>query len=63
MNPFMYLCLDVHIVDAAPNRLSSLHKVISQLRDVELGTIKHVVWIDKMECRQPCSGDLIQWIT
>ena len=42
MNRFMYLCLDVHIVDAAPNRLSSLHKVISQLRDVELGTIKHV---------------------
>ena len=53
----------IRIVDAAPNRLSSLYKVISQLRDVELGTIKHVVWIDKMECRQPCSGDLIQWIT
>lgn len=57
----------IRIVDAAPNRLSSLYKVISQLRDVELGTIKlqtvefvitdfcvtkkNVVWIDKMECR------------
>ena len=66
----------IRIVDAAPNRLSSLYKVISQLRDVELGTIKlqtvefvitdfcvtkkNVVWIDKMECRKSCTGVLIQ---
>lgn len=56
----------IRIIDAAPHLLVSLHKVISQLRDVELGTIKlttiefvitdfcvskkHVVWLDTMEC-------------
>lgn len=56
----------IRIVDATPERLASLHRVISRLRDVELGTVtlqtvefvitdfcvtkKNVVWLDKIEC-------------
>lgn len=56
----------IRIVNSNPDLLVSLHKVISQLRDVELGTIKlttiefvitdfcvskkNVVWLDKIEC-------------
>jgi 2'-5' RNA ligase len=56
----------IQIVNSNPDLLASLHKVISQLRDVDLGTIKlttiefvitdfcvskkNVVWLDKIEC-------------
>ena len=56
----------IRIVSSDHDLLLSLHKVISQLRDVELGCVKlrsidyvitdfcvskkHVVWLDQMEC-------------
>lgn len=56
----------IRIVNADPNRLAALYRAISQLREVELGTIKltaidfvitdfcvsqqHVVWLDKIDC-------------
>lgn len=56
----------IRIVDADPERLKSLYRAVSRLRDVELGTValrtvefvitdfcvtkKHVVWLDKIEC-------------
>ena len=56
----------IRIVNSTPGLLASFHKIISQLRDVELGTIKlttiefvitdfcvskkNVVWLDKIEC-------------
>lgn len=61
----------IRIVNSNHNLLASLHKIISQLRDVELGSIKlmniefvitdfcvskkNVVWLDKIECC--CSSD------
>ena len=57
----------IRIVDAAPHVLASLHRAVSRLRDVELGTVKlqtvefvitdfcvtkkNVVWLHKVECR------------
>lgn len=57
----------IRIVNSTPDLLASLHKTLSQLRDVELGTIKlttiefvitdfcvskkNVIWLDKIECR------------
>ncbi len=57
----------IRIVDAAPHVLASLHRAVSRLRDVELGTVKlqtiefvitdfcvtkkNVVWLHKIECR------------
>lgn len=56
----------IRIVDADRDRLAALHKVVSQLRDVELGIItlstiefvitdfcvskNRVVWLDQMKC-------------
>ncbi len=56
----------IRIVNADPARMAALHRVMSQLRDIELGTVrlpaieyvitdfcvskKNVVWIDRIEC-------------
>lgn len=56
----------MRIVDSSPDLLASLHRIISQLRDVELGTVKltaiefvitdfcvsknNVKWLHKIEC-------------